>query len=146
MSALRGGQMTAAQVATDAFGNALGNSIVDRLSRPAITVAPTSEAAVVLADQLKSQLNFHLKMRRRLLKFLPRTTTGSALMTPSIWVLLRSPNQLGNQNQKRSKVRTTSRHRRGSSWQKGLVEQLLARYRPKGASIHPSNTNSSKIL
>jgi hypothetical protein len=28
MNALRGGQMTAAQVATDAFGNALGNSIV----------------------------------------------------------------------------------------------------------------------
>ena len=58
MNALRGGQMTAAQVATDAFGNALGNSIVDRLSKPTTTVAPTSEAAKVLADQLKSQLNF----------------------------------------------------------------------------------------
>jgi hypothetical protein len=33
MNALRGGQMTAAQVATDAFGNALGNSIAGQLGR-----------------------------------------------------------------------------------------------------------------
>jgi len=40
MNSLRGGQMTAAQVATDAFGNALGNSIVERLSAPSQTAAP----------------------------------------------------------------------------------------------------------
>ena len=34
MNALRGGKMTAAQVATDAFGNALGSSIAAGLSKP----------------------------------------------------------------------------------------------------------------
>jgi len=45
MNALRGGRMTAAQVATDAFGNALGNSILGGMQGPDQSDAETARLA-----------------------------------------------------------------------------------------------------
>jgi hypothetical protein len=49
MNALRGGKMTAAQVATDAFGNALAESIKDNMSKP-------SQQEDVLGDFIQEKL------------------------------------------------------------------------------------------